>query len=373
MAAAIADEQRVVYNFIGKSGLRVSNICLGTLTFGSEGTTSRPGQNTEEYAHKVLNRFVEWGGNFIDTANVYATGKSEEIVGSWLQAKNERDRYVVATKVRFNMDPSNANQIGLGRRHITQAIEDSLRRLHTDYVDIYQMHCWDHGVPVEETLRTMHDLIRCGKVRYTGSSNVTGWQMQKLVAVADKLDIPPVATLQQQYNLLCRDGEMEAFQVCKIEGIGVLPWSPLKGGLLTGKFTRDATPTDGRIGWVAQNESRGSHSHPAWSKVKEDEKVWNVIDTCKRIGDAHGKSVAQVALRWLLQRDVVPSVIIGARTLEQLDQNMGAANGWAMTAQEMTELDEVSAPTLTHPHDLINKVNVARYNPWMPEYRVGNK
>lgn len=349
--------------------MQVSNICLGTLTFGEEAAVGRPGQSSEEYAHKVLDRFVEWGGNFIDTANVYAAGKAEEILGSWL-AKNQRERYVIATKARFNMDPTNPNQIGLGRRHVTQAIDDSLRRLQTNYVDLYHMHCWDHAVAIEETLRTMHDLVRCGKVRHVGASNMCGWQMQKLVSVADKLGIPPVISLQQQYNLLCRECEMEAFQVCKIEGIGVLPWGPLKTGMLTGKFQRDKEPTEGRIGWMTQ---KGDQLAEFWSKMKDDDRVWAILDACKRIANVHEKTVSQVALRWLLQKDVVTSVVIGARTLEQLDDNMGAANGWRLTADEMNELDILSELPLLAPHDLSKKVNVIRFNPAMPDYQVRNK
>ncbi|KAK7503552.1 hypothetical protein BaRGS_00005091 [Batillaria attramentaria] len=360
MATPVPQEGKVAYTFVGKAGLRVSNIALGAWNFGEEPGSTRVDKISEEDSHKLLDRFAEWGGNFVDTSNVYGTGRSEEIIGSWL-SKRERDRYVIATKVRFNMDPTNPNQIGLGRRHITQAVEDSLRRLNTHFIDLYQ-----------ETLLTMHDLVRCGKVRYVGASNTSGWQIQKLVDTADKLGIPPVATLQQQYSLLQRESEIEAFQVCKLEGIGVLPWSPLKGGLLTGKYQRDKVPTEGRLGWAAADEKRANETSPAWSKIKEDERVWNVLDVCKKFADKYGRTVSQVALRWLLQKDIVPAVIVGARTLDQLDQNMGA-NGWTLSAEEMAELDEVSAIPIPYPHEFIKKVNVIRTNPWQPSCYIQNQ
>ncbi|XP_076469480.1 1-deoxyxylulose-5-phosphate synthase YajO-like [Babylonia areolata] len=351
------------YTYLGRSGLRVSSIGLGTLTFGSS-LLGHPGQLQEDGAHQLINRYVQWGGNFIDTANVYGHGASEKIVGSWLKGQ-ERDRFVIATKVRFSMEPTNPNAVGLGRRHIIQGVEESLERLQTNYIDLLQTHAWDDAVPLEETLSTLNDLVRCGKVRYLGASNVTGWQLQKIVEVTKQKGLNPFVSLQQQYSLVARDSELEPFQVCKLNGLGVLPWSPLKGGFLTGKVTREGPPKEGRLGFSALDEARNLECAPSWSAINSD-KNWAVLGTLQKIAKAKGKSVAQVSLRWLLQKPVVSSVIIGATKMQQLDDNMAAANGWELTAEEMKELDEVSQPDLRYPYELIWWMNKDRTNPWHP-------
>ncbi|CAL1538330.1 unnamed protein product, partial [Lymnaea stagnalis] len=334
MSAPVAKENKLPYVFLGKSGLKVSNMGLGTMTFG-ENFYGLPGQCDENTAHQIINRFVEWGGNFIDTADMYGRGNSEKIIGKWLE-RQERENFVLATKVRFNMGvEENVNNIGLSRRHITEGIDKSLNRLHTNYVDLYQTHCFDDATPIEETLRTLDDLVRSGKVRYVGVSNVTGWQLQKLVDATERLGINPIVSLQQQYSLASRDSELEAFQVCKSAGIGVLPWSPLKGGLLTGKVKRGAKPTEGRLAWVAGDEKKSSQIAPAWTTL--DDKTFDVIEALEAIAKKHDRSVPQVAIRWLLQRDVVSSVILGARTLPQLEDNLGAGNGWSLTKQEVSK------------------------------------
>ncbi|XP_048257705.1 1-deoxyxylulose-5-phosphate synthase YajO-like [Haliotis rufescens] len=359
--AAVPEESKLSYNFLGRSGLKVANICLGTVTFGNAGLQgSRPGQATEEYSHQVLDRYVQWGGNFLDTADVYSQGVSEKFIGSWL-TKQSRDQVVVATKVRGNMPYG----VGLSRRHIVQSIKNSLERLQTDYVDLYQMHKWDDGTPIEETLRTFDDLVRCGKVRYVGASNVLGWQLQKIACTTEKLGMNPFISLQQQYSLVCRESEFEPFQVCKTEGLGVLPWSPLKGGLLSGKYTRESPPTTGRLGWRREKDA-GS-----WNTVQENDQMWAIMDAVRDIANTHGKSMAQVSLRWLLQKDVVPSVIIGATTLSQLDDNLGAASGWTLSSEEMARLDEVSEPRQVYPFDLW-KHNKSRRNPFQSSYLVSN-
>ncbi|GFR89164.1 4-deoxy-L-erythro-5-hexoseulose uronic acid reductase [Elysia marginata] len=324
-----------------------------------------PGQSDESLAHNIMDRFVQWGGNFIDTADAYGAGISETIIGNWLD-KQTRENLVVATKCRFPMG-RNVNSVGLSRRHITQSIDDSLRRLRTDYVDLYQTHIFDNATPIEETYRTLDDLVRCGKVRYVGVSNVSGWQLQKIVETQKHLGLNPLVSLQQQYSLAARDSELEVFQVCKNEGIGVLPWSPLKGGLLTGKVKRGEKPTEGRVGWVAKDESRKLPSHPLWHETPE--KIFDTIDLAKKIGEKYDRSIAQVAIRWLLQRDVTTSVIIGARTLEQLDQNM-AVNDWSLTAEEMKQLDDLSTPNTPYPYDMINLVNPDRVNTYANDYYV---
>ena len=229
------------YRTLGNTGAVVSALCLGTMTFGTE--------SDEKVAHEQLDRFVERGGSFVDTANVYSRGVSEEIIGRWLAARRGiRDRMLIATKGRFatSDDPNDA---GLSRVSLTRALEASLRRLGVDAIDLYQAHAWDPLTPIEETLRFFDDAVRAGKIRYVGVSNVVGWQLQKAALLARHLGLAPIVTLQPQYNLLQRSVELELSDVCRNEGIGILPWSPLGGGWLTGKYERDTPPT-GRPGWV---------------------------------------------------------------------------------------------------------------------------
>lgn len=360
----IPEASKVRYNFLGKSGLKVSNICLGTMTFGKR-EVGPPSQLDESESHQILDRFAAYGGNFLDTADIYTHGKSETIIGTWLERQTRED-FVVATKCRANMG-YNVNSVGLSRRHITRSIDESLKRLRTDYVDLYQTHVFDDATPLEETYRTLDDLVRCGKVRYVGVSNVTGWQLQKIVETQRQLGLNPIISLQQQYSLACRESELEVFQVCKNEGVGVLPWSPLKGGLLTGKVKRDLRPTEGRLGWVAQDESRKTQAGPGWSSLPA--KIFDVINKAEAIGNKHGRSIAQVALRWLLQKDVNSSVIIGATSLAQLDQNMGA-NSWTLSADEMKQLDDMSAPELPYPYEMVSRLNADRVNTSTFDYCV---
>ncbi|GFO43570.1 4-deoxy-l-erythro-5-hexoseulose uronic acid reductase [Plakobranchus ocellatus] len=288
--------------------------------------------------------------------------------GLWCAPRQPRENFVIATKCGCYTGPEgNKNSVGLSRRHITSGIENSLKRLRTDYVDIYQIHVFDNATPLEETLRTLDDLVRCGKIRYPGVSNVTGWQLEKIVQTQARLGLNPIISLQQQYNLVCRESELEPFQVCKNEGIGVLPWSPLKGGVLTGKVRRDMRPTEGRIGWVAQDEKRQSPSAPAYNSLPS--KVFDIIDTAEAIGKKHGRSIAQVALRWLLQKDVTTSIIIGASSLAQLDQNM-SVNEWSLSAEEMNQLDEISAPGVPYPYEMVFSLNKDRVNTTVHDYFV---
>jgi aryl-alcohol dehydrogenase-like predicted oxidoreductase len=223
------------YRTLGNSGTVVSTLCLGTMTFGAE--------SDEQVAHKQLDRFLEQGGNFLDTADVYADGESETIIGRWLGSRSgARDRVVVATKGRFPRG-SGPNEVGLSRVSLTRALEASLRRLGLDTVDLYQAHAWDPLTPIEETLRFLDDAVRAGKIQYVGVSNFIGWQLQKAALLARQLGLAPIVTLQPQYNLLQRGIEFELTQVCVNEGIGILPWSPLGGGWLTGKYQRDTRPT----------------------------------------------------------------------------------------------------------------------------------
>jgi aryl-alcohol dehydrogenase-like predicted oxidoreductase len=318
------------YRTLGNSGTVVSTLCLGTMTFGSE--------SDEQVAHKQLDRFLEAGGNFVDTADVYSDGESEKIVGRWLAARSGvRDQVVVATKARFPRG-GGRNEVGLSRVSLTRALDASLRRLGVDTIDLYQAHAWDPLTPIEETLRFFDDAVRAGKVQYIGVSNFIGWQLQKAALLARHLGLAPIVTLQPQYNLLQRAVEFELTQVCVNERIGMLPWSPLGGGWLTGKYQRDSPPTGTtRLG---EEPERGME---AYARRNPEERTWGVIDAVRAVAEGRGVSMAQVALAWLVDRPAVTSVILGARTLEQLDDNLGAAE-LHLSTEETARLDQASTP-----------------------------
>jgi aryl-alcohol dehydrogenase-like predicted oxidoreductase len=326
------------YRFLGNTGLRVSELCLGAMTFGRE--------TDEETSRRIMDRFVAAGGNFIDTANVYSRGTSEEIVGRWLKSKN-CDDFVVATKVRFPMGDG-PNEAGLSRKHILAGVEASLRRLGTDYIDLYQVHAWDGVTPLPETLSTLDNLVKSGKVRYIGASNYSGWQLQKAVDLSRHLGWEPFTCLQPLYNLLDRSTEWELLPVCQNEGLGVIPWSPLRGGWLSGKYRRGmSAPPEGTR--IESAEKQGwSESWAAYG----NERTWSVLDALFAVAEETGKAPAQVAINWLLQRPGVTAPIIGARTLEQLESNLGAA-GWALSQEQMARLTQVSQQSLPYPYDAI--------------------
>ena len=295
---------------LGDSGLVVSSLALGTMTFGAE--------TDEEGAHAQLDRFVEAGGTLIDTADVYSQGASESIVGRWLQRRGRTDDVVLATKGRFPMGAGSLHQ-GAGRRYLRRAVEASLRRLGVDAIDLYQLHGWDPSVPLEETFSTLDDLVRAGTVRHVGVSNYTGWQLQKALRLADQHGWTAPISLQPQYNLLAREIEWELLPQCLEEGVGVLPWGPLGGGWLTGKYRRDQRPTGAtRLG---EDPGRGVEAYDR----RNTERTWDVLDAVETIADERGCSMAQVALAWVHQRPGVASVILGARTTEQLEDNLGVA------------------------------------------------
>ncbi|MGO9406305.1 MAG: aldo/keto reductase [Acidimicrobiales bacterium] len=319
------------YRTLGRSGCAVSALALGTMTFGSE--------TDEATAWVQLDRFVEVGGTLVDTADVYSAGASEEIVGRWLAARSKdvRRQVVLATKGRF---PTGAgtNDAGLSRRHLAWALDDSLHRLGVEAIDLYQVHAHDPLTPIEETLRFLDDAIRAGKIHYAGLSNFTAWQLQKAVDVADARNLVRPVTLQPQYNLLVREIEWEIIPACSAEGLGVLPWSPLGGGWLTGKYRRDERPKGAtRLG---ENPNRGVEAYDRRSRV---ERTWDVIAALHQIAEARGASMAQVALAWLVDRPAVTSVILGARTLDHLEDNLGAAD-LHLSATETEQLDTASDP-----------------------------
>ncbi|GAB4554131.1 MAG: aldo/keto reductase [Anaerolineae bacterium] len=327
------------YRFMGRTGLKVSALCLGAMTFGREAD--------EPTSMKIMDRFYEVGGTFIDTADVYSRGISEEIVGRWMHTK-PRDQLIIATKVRFTMG-SGMNDVGLSRKHIMDAVHASLRRLETDYIDLYQVHCWDKWTPLEETLSTMHTLVEQGKVRYVGVSNYAAWQLQKAVDLAKMHGWEQFTCLQPLYNLLHRTLEWELVPVCLNEGLGIIPWSPLRGGWLSGKYKRGmaAPPPNTRVD-QAEKEGWGER----WS-VLNNERTWSILDALFAVAEEAGKHPAQVAIRWLLQREGVTAPIIGARNMEQLESNLGSV-GWELTAAQMERLNTVSEPELVYPYDFIN-------------------
>jgi len=328
-------EVRVDYRRLGETGLMVSELCLGCMTFGREAD--------EEASKRLVARFLEAGGNFIDTADVYTNGVSEEITGRAL--KGVRDDVVLATKVRFPMGDG-PNDVGLSRKHVVRGCEDSLRRLGTDYIDLYQVHCWDEATPLEETLGALSDLVRAGKVRYIGVSNFTGWQIMKSVGLSDALGFERFVCLQPQYSLVERNVEYEILPACLEEGLGVIPWSPLGGGFLSGKYRRDARPPeDSRIAGAEEEQEE------YWDR-RATERNWNVLDVVGEISEATGRSYAQISLNWLLCQPAVTAPIIGARTVEQLEDNLGAA-GWELDEDQVRRLSEAGAPEDTYPYRFI--------------------
>ncbi|GAB2607828.1 oxidoreductase [Paractinoplanes abujensis] len=318
------------YRTLGRSGCAVSTLCLGTMTFGNE--------SDEKVSHAQLDRFVEAGGTFVDTADVYSKGESERIIGRWLAARpaDVTDAVVLATKGRFPMadDPNGA---GLSTRHLTRALDASLSRLGVDAVDLYQAHAWDPITPLDETLRTLDGFVRAGKIRYYGFSNFTGWQLTKAVALARELGLTGPVSLQPQYNLLVREIEYEVVPASLDAGLGLLPWSPLGGGWLTGKYQRDQRPTGtSRLG---DNPERGMEAYDRRNVAR----TWDVVEAVQRVAEARGVSMAEVALAWVTDRPAVTSTILGARTLDQLDANLKAA-GLHLSAEETAALDEASDP-----------------------------
>lgn len=321
------------YRRMGPSGMVVSHLCMGTMTFGDE--------SSEEVSFAMLDAFVEAGGTFIDTADVYSQGLSEEIVGRWLKARpTEAAQMVVATKGRFPMDPKGPNDHGLSRRHLAQALEASLRRLGVEVIDLYQMHAWDALTPIEETLRFLDDATRAGKIHHHGFSNFLGWHVTKAVHVAKAQGFAPPLTLQPQYNLLVRGIEDEVVPACEDAGMGLLPWSPLAGGWLAGKYKRDERPTGAtRLG---EDPERGME---AYGPRAAEARTWAVIDALDEAAGALGSTPAAVSLAWLAGRPAVTSVILGARTLEQLRQNLASAD-LVLPSDIADRLTEVSAPAM---------------------------
>lgn len=301
------------------------------MTFGAEAD--------ESTSHAILDAYVEVGGNLIDTADVYGPATSENFVGSWLESRPDvADRMIVATKARFPMS-DDPNDNGASRRHLRRALDASRRRLRRDSIELYQIHAWDPMTPIDETLRTLDDFVRAGAIDYFGFSNVTGWQLQKIVARAEKLGTALPVTLQPQYSLLVRETEYETIPSALDAGIGILPWGPLGGGWLSGKYTRDRPPAG--LTRLGENPERGFE---AYRKRAAQERTWQILDEVSAIAESHGVAPSRVALAWLLARPGVSSVILGGRTAEQITDNLAAAE-LQLTQDQIDRLDRVSDPS----------------------------
>ena len=325
------------YVTLGRSGLRVSPLALGTMTFGTEwGWGSEPA-----VAHQVFDRYIEQGGNFIDTADGYTMGKSEELVGQFIAERGLRERVVLATKFTFNGDPSNPNAGGNGRKNIYRALEGSLRRLKTDYIDLYWMHVWDMVTPVEEVLSTLNDLVRTGKIRHFGFSDVPAWYVARAQTLAEKEGKEGLIALQLEYSLVERNIEREHVPVAQELGIGICPWSPLAGGFLSGKYKRE--------GKTGKGDGRLDQAKFAQLFDRFTEHNWGVLDALLDVAKQLDKKPAQVALNWVSTQPGITSTIIGASNVPQLQDNLSAIE-FTIPAELRKRLDDASAIELFHPY-----------------------
>jgi len=320
------------YVTLGRSGLRVSPLCLGAMTFGEDlGWGS-----SVEASNAIIDDYLEHGGNFIDTANIYTHGHSEKIIGDHLtKDRSRRDRVVLATKFFGGMFPGDPNSGGANRKAIVTSLENSLRRLQTDYIDLYWMHTWDATTPIEETMRTLDDLVASGKVRYLGFSDTPAWKCAEAQTIARFRGWAPLVALQIEYSLLERTVEGDLVPMARELGLGITPWSPLKSGILSGKYTR------GNHG--QQKADRG-----AWAEGNLTDKTYDIIDALIAIAKEVDSTPARVALAWLAQKPGVSSIILGARNQKQLDDNLAAAD-LTLAAAQVQKLDELSKPTLNFP------------------------
>jgi aryl-alcohol dehydrogenase-like predicted oxidoreductase len=324
------------YRYLGQSGLRVSALAFGTMTFGGTGDYADTGATDLTGARRQIDICRAAGINLIDTADEYSAGAAEEIVGQVL--RGQRDQWLIATKVRFAMGDG-PNDEGLSRHHIVRACEASLRRLQSDHIDLYQLHAWDGLTPLDETLEALRTLVDAGKVRYVGVSNHSGWHLMKALGIAERRDLPKFVSQQIYYSLQERSAEYELIPLGIDQGLGTLVWSPLAGGLLSGKYRRGRTPP------------AGSRHLTDWDvpPVYDEPALYDTIDVLVEIADGRGVSAAQVALAWLLTRPTVSAVIVGARTDAQLIDNLKAAE-LELSDDELTRLDQISRPDLLYPY-----------------------
>jgi aryl-alcohol dehydrogenase-like predicted oxidoreductase len=324
----------VKFKKLGRTGTLVSEFCLGTMTFGW--------QANEETSHRMLDRFVEAGGNFLDTSNVYSSGTSEEIIGKWL-VQRDRQNIVLATKARFRT-AEGANSVGLSRKHLFHAVADSLRRLQTDYVDLLQVHAWDPLTPLDETFGALNRLVEDGSIRYVGVSNYRAWQFEKALQVCRARGWHEPVSLQPQYSLYARATEFELIPMCLAEQIAVLPWSPMAGGVLSGKYKgRIRSPPPGTR--IAESEDIEFYAGRF-----DNDRTQRIVRAVEQVAQEIAKPMSQVALNWLLSRPAVTAPIIGARTVDQLSENIGSS-GWSLSKDQVAALDRASELDVTYPYD----------------------
>jgi len=332
--------------FLGNTGVRVSELCFGAMTFGGKGFWKIIGQVEQKDADELVNSAIEGGINFFDTADVYSEGRSEEILGKALGSK--RKDIVLATKVRGRTG-AGPNDIGLSRKHIVDSCNASLRRLGTDYIDLYQVHSFDPRTPLEETLRTLDDLVREGKVRYIGVSNFLGWQLMKAIAISEKQNLERFVTLQAFYSLIARDLENELVPLALDQKLGILTWSPLGGGFLTGKYRRGTPRPEG---------ARRTNPKDQFLQFDE-EKGFDIVDELEKTAGNHRATITQAALNYLLRKPGVASVIIGARNKEQLADSLKTTD-WEMNEAEVAQLDALSKPPRVYPNWMLERNSLDR-------------
>ncbi|MEU1686628.1 aldo/keto reductase [Micromonospora sp. NPDC005707] len=347
------------YYLLGRSGLRVSRLALGTMNIGTGGFHAAYGKSEAE-AEPIVRRYLEAGGNFIDTADFYTAGESERILGRLIAAAGVRDRLVLTSKFTNTVDPGDPNASGNGRKHMIRAVEASLRRLGTDYLDLYLLHTWDRITPVEEVVRAFDDLVRAGKIRYAGLSDVPAWYAARAQSVAEAHLSTPMINLQLPYSLLARGIEPEYVPMAQSLGMGLTAWSPLGGGLLSGKYRRAG---DGLAG-AGRLAGAGGHGRPV------DDRDWRVIEALEKVAGELGRSMAQVALDWVATQPGVGSVIIGASSPEQVDGNLAALD-FEIPAELRDRLDRASAVPPAGPYSMFT----AEYQSWVvsPGLGIGDK
>ncbi|MES1928241.1 aldo/keto reductase [Salinisphaera dokdonensis CL-ES53] len=337
------------YRLLGNSGLKVSQLTLGTMTFGGEGFMSKVGNTDVDDARRLIDTAIDHGVNIFDTANMYSGGLSEEILAKALGDK--RNDVLLATKVRFPMGEG-PNEGGLSRLHIREQVEASLKRLNTDHIDLYQLHMWDGQTPLEETLQTLDTLVGHGKIRYYGISNFSAWQAMKVMQVCERHGFTKPISQQIHYTAHTRDAEYELMPMAHDQGLGTMIWSPLAGGLLSGKYRRD------------QDQPEGTRFADGWDEppIHDEKRLFDIIETLVEVGEAHGVSAAQVALAWITGRQGVTTAVIGARKQHQLEDNLAAAD-LELSNNEIERIEQVSRPPLLYPYWHQRKTVADRFGP----------
>jgi aryl-alcohol dehydrogenase-like predicted oxidoreductase len=347
------------YYLLGRSGLRVSRLALGTMNFGVDGFHAAYGK-TEEEAEPIFRKYLESGGNFIDTADFYTAGESEKILGRLIERAGVRERVVLTSKATNTVDPTDPNASGNGRKHIMRAVEASLRRLGTDYIDLYLLHTWDRITPIEEVVHTFDDLVRSGKIRYAGLSDVPAWYAARAQSYAEAHGLAPMINVQLPYSLVTRDIEAEYVTMAQTLGMGLTAWSPIGGGLLSGKYRRTGEGMSG-AGRLTNPDAPGREISPG---------DWQVIEALESVAADLGRSMAQVAINWVATQPAVGSVIVGASSPEQLASNFGALD-FEIPADARRRLDEASAPKVGLPYGMFTP----QYQSWVvsPGLGIGDK